>query len=317
MDFFPKENLSSPYFGTISTSETQDATTKNAFNKPQQNRNNIMSFGDINRVNTNVQALNARHSLNSINSRAADNQLKLSTGLRINKAEDDAAGFSIASKLSSRISGMEQAERNVGDAKAMLDVAESGMNSIMDTLVEMKAKAVQGASDSVGADERGYIQEQINALAAEIDEIANGTDFQGTNLLDGSIETTGLTFQVGEDNGDELEVTIASQTGAPTLAGSTQGDFSSAITTIDNAIGSLAGDFNQIGIDQNSLSIKQDNLSQQINSNSSAKSRIEDADFAKLQSESVKLQIMQQTATSAFAQANSAPQSVLGFLGSA
>jgi flagellin len=277
-----------------------------------------MSFGDINRVNTNIQALNARYSLNKINQNVADNQLKLSTGLRINKAEDDAAGFSIASKLSSRISGLEQAERNVGDAKAMLNVAESGMNSIMDTLVDMKAKAVQGASDSVGSDERTYIKDQINALISEIDNIVSQTEFQGTQLLDGSIANTGLTFQVGAGTAasDTREVTIASQTAAvATLGGSTQGDFTTAISNIDAAIKSLAGDFNQLGIDQNALSIKQDNLAQQVNSNSSAKSRIMDADFAKLQSESVKLQIMQQTATSAFAQANAGPQSVLGFLG--
>lgn len=279
-----------------------------------------MSFGDINRVNTNIQALNSRFSLNNINSRVADNQLKLSTGLRINKAEDDAAGFSIASKLESRVSGLEQAQRNVGDAKAMLDVAESGMNSIMDTLTDMKSKAVQGASDSVGSDERGYIKEQLNALMTEINDIASQASFQGTNLLEGgSVENTGLTFQVGAENGDTQNVKIDSATkgglGLSDLSGSSQADFASAIQDIDNAIATLAGDFNQIGIDQNSLSIKQDNLSQQINSNSSAKSRIMDADFAKLQSESVKLQIMQQTATSAFAQANAAPQSVLGFLG--
>ncbi len=280
-----------------------------------------MSFGDINRVNTNMQALQSQYSLNNINSRVADNQLKLSTGLRINKAEDDAAGFSIASKLSSRISGLEQAQRNVGDAKAMLDVAESGMNSIMDTLTDMKAKAVQGASDSVGSDERGYIKDQINALMTEIDNIAGQATFQGTNLLEGgSVENTGLTFQVGAQNGDTETVTIDSATtgglgGLADLSGSTQGDFAAAIQSIDDAIATLAGNFNQIGIDQNSLSIKQDNLAEQINSNSSARSRIEDADFAKLQSESIKLQIMQQTATSAFAQANAGPQSVLSFLG--
>ncbi|MGD8428713.1 MAG: flagellin [Balneolaceae bacterium] len=281
-----------------------------------------MSFGDINRVNTNIQALNSQYSLNKINERLADNQLKLSTGLRINKAEDDAAGFSIASKLSSRISGQEQAQRNVGDAKAMLDVAESGMNSIMDTLVDMKSKAVQGASDSVGTDERGYIKDQINALMNEVDDIVGQTKFQGTNLLDGSVATSGsaLTFQVGEAKGDTMSVTIddvqaTSGLSLAQMTGSSQASFSAVMTKIDNAITTLAGDFNQIGIDQNSLSIKQDNLAQQINSNSSARSRIQDADFAKLQSESVKLQIMQQTATSAFAQANAGPQSVLSFLG--
>lgn len=279
-----------------------------------------MAFGDINRVNTNIQSLNSQYSLNKIGERMADNQLKLSTGLRINKAEDDAAGFSIASKLESRISGLEQAQRNVGDAKAMLDVAESGMNSIMDTLTDMKSKAVQGASDSVGADERGYIQEQLNSLMDEINDIASQATFQGTNLLEGgSVENTGLTFQVGAENGDTQNVKIDSATqgglGLSQLGGSSQADFANAIQDIDSAIATLAGDFNQIGIDQNSLSIKQQNLDQQITSNSSARSRIMDADFAKVQSESVKLQIMQQTATSALAQANSSPQSVLGFLG--
>ena len=293
-----------------------------------------MSFGDINRVNTNLQAMSSQFSLNKINSKLGENQLKLSTGLRINRAEDDAAGFSIASKLSGKLAGLEQAERNVGDAKSMLDVAESGMNSIMDTLVDMKAKATQGATDSVGSTERGYIKDQINALAQEIDNVVSQTTFQGTKLLDGSLEgaagdgTETLTFQVGEAKGDTMDVNIASLQangtagsgggsglGIAAMTTSTQADFSNLIDTIDTAIGGVASAFNQIGIDQGSLSIRQENLSQSITSNSAARSRIQDADFAKVQSESIKLQIMQQTATSALAQANSSPQAVLGFLG--
>ncbi len=288
-----------------------------------------MSFGDLNRVNTNLQALNSQNSLSKINGKLADNQLKLSTGLRINKAEDDAAGFSIASKLSGRIAGLEQAQRNVGDAKSMLDIAESGLNSLTDIMVEMKTKATQAASDSLGADERGYLKDQIESLSQEINEIADQTTFQGTALLDGA----SLTFQVGESSSDTMDVSISSSraddyfattsaaisaadgTTGITLTDATQGTFNTFIDNVDTALDTLAATVNQIGIDQNSLSIRQENLSQAVTSNSAARSRIEDADFAKVQSESVKLQIMQQTATSALAQANTSPQAVLGFLG--
>jgi len=309
-----------------------------------------MTFGDVNRVNTNLQALTSQFSLNKINARQADTQLKLSTGLRINRAEDDAAGFSIASKLSSKLTGLEQAQRNIGDAKSMLDVAESGLNTIMDTLIEIKGKATQGATDSVGADERTFIQAQIENLASEINGVADQTTFQGTSLLgaqgDAAAVGSSLTFQVGDKSTDTLQVDInatraddlfgtaggaisavddgtnAGTVEGITLTDSSQATFNALIDDVDTAIQSLAGTFNQIGIDQNSLSIKQENISQTISSNSAARSRIQDADFAKVdadfakvQSESIKLQILQQTATSALAQANSSPQAVLGFLG--
>ncbi|MDZ7772924.1 MAG: flagellin [Balneolaceae bacterium] len=320
-----------------------------------------MSFGDINRVNTNLQAMSSQYSLNKINSRLADNQLKLSTGLRINRAEDDAAGFSIASKLSGRIAGLEQASRNVGDAKSMLDVAETGVNSIMDILVEMKSKATQAGTDSIGDTERGYIADQLEALATEINSIVDSTEFQGTKMLegngtdaDGDADGTGtqsFTFQVGQGSGDTKQVDIdalavntlfsglidTDPSGANNIgvfdhdtsndtsteargelkidSDATASEFRSFIGNIDTAIETVAGVTNQMGIDQNSLSIRQENLSQAITSNSAARSRIQDADFAKIQSESAKLQIMQQTATFALAQANTSPQAVLGFLG--
>lgn len=277
----------------------------------------------INQINTNLQSLTAQSSLNNVNNRLADTQLQLSTGLRINRAEDDAAGFSIASKLSSRLEGMDQAMRNIGDAKSVLDIAEAGMNSIMDILIDMKAKAVQGANDTLGDDERGFISDQLTALGGEIDELAQSTTFQGIELLDDGTGDTTLNFQVGEASGDTLEVTLnqtnqttlAIDTGIAALDGTDSATFNAFIDDIDAAIETLAGNFNQIGIDQTKLSIREENLDQAITSNSAARSRILDADFAKVQSESVKLQILQQTATSALAQANASPQSVLGFLG--
>ncbi|MDZ7772921.1 MAG: flagellin [Balneolaceae bacterium] len=254
----------------------------------------------------------------------------LSTGLRINRAEDDAAGFSIAAKLSSRISGLEQAQRNVGDAKSMLDIAESGFNSLSDIMVEMKSLATQGANDTLGATERGYIKDHIEALSQEINDIADQTSFQGTALMDGA----SFTFQVGEGSPDTKAVSIAtsraddffsatsaavsaaSDTTGITLTDATQGTFNTFLGDVDTAMDTLAGTVNQLGIDQRSLSIRQENLAQAIAANSAARSRIQDADFARIQSESVKLQIMQQTATSALAQANTSPQYVLEFLGS-
>jgi flagellin len=326
----------------------------------------MSSFGDLNRVNTNIQSMDSQLSLNRINRGMAENQLRMSTGLRINRAEDDAAGYSIATKLNSRVAGLSQAMSNVGDAKSVLDIAESSFSTIMDSLIEMKGMATQAANDTLGATERGYIGEQISALAKDINEIANQTVFQDFKLLNGNggANTGGLTltFQVGERASDTISTKIdavnvnnlfdatggkalgftagnstatgtaianisvvaggtaaqgtlvfAAGTGASaTQASST--DFRSFIGSIDKAIDKMSERVNKIGITQSSLSIREVTLSQSISANSSAVSRIMDTDFAKAQSESVRLQILQQTATSALAQANNGPQSVLGFL---
>jgi len=318
----------------------------------------MASFGDLNRVNTNIQSLDSQLSLNRINRDLSDNQLKLSTGLRINKAEDDAAGYSIATKLNSRVAGLEQAMQNVGDAKSVLDIAESSFDTVMDNLIEMKSLSTQAANDTLGAEERGYIGDQISKLAEDINDVANQTVFQDTELLNGTDNTGGvsLTFQVGERAEDTLETNLsavnvgtlfagltatadvnlgatttaggsgtasitasaatASEQGALTFASTAEsGDFRNFISAVDGAIESMNDRVNEIGMTQSSLSIREVTLSQSISANSSAASRIMDADFAKEQSESVRLQILQQTSTSALAQANNGPQSVLGFLG--
>lgn len=280
-----------------------------------------MSFGDFNRINTNLQSLDAQFSLNKINRDLGQTQLRLSTGLRINRAEDDAAGFSIASKLGSRIAGLEQALQNTGDAKSVLDIAESSFDSIIDILTEMKVKATQAANDTLGEEERGFIQQQVDSLAGELDDIVNQTVFQGTALLDGDYEAS---FQVGERTADVIFVEIETDTGEGFDSGGlgvdgldveSHEDAQTSMGLIDDALTTVASMVNSLGIYQSQLSIREEILTQAINSNSAAQSRIQDADFAKEQSESIKLQILQQTATSALAQANSAPQAVLGFLG--
>jgi flagellin len=317
----------------------------------------MSSFGDLNRVNTNIQSMDSQLSLNRINRGMAENQLRMSTGLRINRAEDDAAGYSIATKLNSRVAGLSQAMSNVGDAKSVLDIAESSFSTIMDSLIEMKGMATQAANDTLGATERGYIGEQISALAKDINEVANQTVFQDYSLLKGTAggNTSGLTltFQVGERASDTISTTIdavnvgmlfngagkdnpsaatelgatagtitvtalgsmgAGTAGTLTFNNATSADFRTFISAVDDAIDQMSERVNKIGITQSSLSIREVTLSQSISANSSAVSRIMDTDFAKAQSESVRLQILQQTATSALAQANNGPQSVLGFL---
>ncbi|MDR8393043.1 flagellin [Aliifodinibius sp. S!AR15-10] len=314
------------------------------------------SFGDLNRVNTNIQSLDSQYSLNRINSDIAENQLKMSTGKRINRAEDDSAGYSIATKLRSRVGGLNQAMQNVGDAKSVLDIAEASYSTVMDSLVEMKSLATQAANDSLGDTERGFIGDQIEALGDDINEVANQTVYQDYELLNG--EETGMTgslsleFQVGERKSDTITTSInavnvgelfnqgggatanlgatgsttAIQADSASTSGSGQGgltfastatsaDYREFISAVDSAINTMSENVNDIGITQSSLSVREETLSQSISANEAAKSRIMDTDFAKAQSESVRLQILQQTATSSLAQANNGPQSVLGFIG--
>ena len=317
----------------------------------------MASFGDLNRVNTNVQSLDAQLSLNRVNRDLSNSRERLTTGKKINKAEDNAAGYSIATKLKSRAAGLEQSLQNVGDAKSVLDIAESSFDIVMDSLIEMKSLATQAANDTLGDTERGYIGDQIAAIGTDINEIANQTIYQDTELLNG-VDNSGsisLTFQTGERAEDTITATVAAvnvgelfaasgdaSLGATATAGggagaggaitvtaataSTQGtftfattataaDYNAFISAVDTAIDTMAGTVNTIGITQSSLSLREDTLSESISATESAKSRILDTDFAKEQSESVRLQILQQTATSALAQANNGPQAVLGFIG--
>ena len=341
----------------------------------------MASFGDYNRVNTNVTAMDAQLSLNKINRDLGDSRLRLSTGFKINNAEDDAAGFAIATKLKSRVAGLEQALQNVSDAKSVLGIVEGAYGSVMDNLIEMKSLATQAANGLIaaGSDEMSYIAKQIEGLATDINDVAKSTTYNGIALLSGgdssvhgdtgagggtandgtengseaiakNTGTKDLTFQVGEGTGDTLAVnlnavntgtlfgdadmgagahtiqtniTAAIMTQATTTYGEidiTEGSVTAAnmrafVGDIDDAIGTLNGYMNGVGIQQRSLSGKEVNLTEAITANSAAKSRIMDTDFAKEQSNSIRLQILQQTATAALSQANMGPQAVLGFLG--
>ena len=318
----------------------------------------MVSFGDFNRVNTNVTALSAQLSLNKINNELGDSRLKLSTGKRINSAEDNSAGYATATKLDSRVKGLEQALQNVSDVMSMLDVVEGAYNSIMDNLIEMRKLGLQAANDTISRSERTLIAQQIHGHGANINDIANSTDFNGVAL--NPTTGTNLSFQVGEGSSDtktiifrqvditglfgpadfqlggtqnhidiEFNITQLSHIDdnnddrgeiAYDLTGDKQvkadaGDFKVYSGKVSEAIDKLNGYLNEVGINQRSLSSKEENLTQAITANNAAYSRIMDTDFAKEQSSSIRLQILQQTATAALSQANMGPQAVLGFLG--
>jgi len=274
-------------------------------------------FGDLSRINTNLQSMQALRTLQNTNSELGMRQLRLSTGSRINAAEDDSAGYSIASKLGAKVRGQAQALANVGDAKNMLTITEGSLGSVMEILQTMKEKAIQAANDTMGSTERTAIDSQLTALSAEIVDILGDTKFNAVSLFTSSA----FSFQVGAEASDSFSVTVGTLSVAAmsiasgditvstaALATALLGSIDAAITTIANRTGS-------IGDSQKRLTFKQDALSIAMNNNEAARSRIADADFAKEQMEIVKLQILQQTGTAAVAQANAAPQAILQLLG--
>jgi flagellin len=277
-----------------------------------------MSTGDITRINTNLQAISSLNALQRTNSQLGLRQLRLATGSQINRAEDDSAGYTIAKKLEARVRGQAKALQNIGDAKSMLTVAEGSLNSIMDILQSMKEKTVQAANDTMGSTERTAIKNELNALSAEIGEILEGTTFNGTSLF--SNTGTSFTFQVNAENGDTFAAAIATigvagvsgmSVAVADLVVTSAGTAGTTLAYIDGAINTVSTRLASIGDSQKRLSFKQENLQTSMVNYEAARSRIEDADFAKEQMEILKLQILQQTGTASLAQANVGPQSIL------
>ena len=282
-----------------------------------------MGLGDLTRVNSNLQAMSALNTLQGTNDQLGIRQLRLATGSRLNRAEDDSAGYTISKKLEARVRGQAQALANIGDAKSMLTVAEGSLNTIMDILQTMKEKTVQAANDTMGTAERTAIKNELDALSTEIEDIIADTTFNGTALFGSS--STSFSYQVNAESGDTLSVSLGTvalgSTGGAISVGSDSLQVSSAssagttLSNVDSAIATVAERLSSLGDYQKRLTFKQENLTTSMNNYEAARSRIADADFAKEQMQIVKLQILQQTGTASLAQANAAPQSVLSLVG--
>jgi len=269
-------------------------------------------------INTNIASLQGQKNL--INSKKSlDRSLeRLSTGLRINSAKDDAAGLAIASNLTSAIRGSEQAIRNANDGISMLQVADGAMKEITNMLQRMNELAVQSATGSLSATEQGYLNTEFQDLDSEIDRIAKTTKFNGTNLLDGTSAT--VTIQVGANDSanDRIDLNfIDAQSTAlavDSLAISDQAGSQGAITAIAAALGTINTARAGLGASQNRLEYTVSNLQNSVENLSASRSKIEDADFARETAEMTKAQILQQAGVSVLSQANQAPQNILGLL---
>ena len=287
-----------------------------------------MAIGDSTRINTNIAAFNALHALKYVNRNLEKSQLKLATGWRINEVSDDPAGFVISKRLDARSRGLSVAYDNVGTVKNVLAIAEGGMLNIQNILITMKEKITQAASDTLGSAERNAIKTEMDQLTAEIDDIVNETTFNNNNLLDGTY--IGKSFQTGEDTTSVLLFSIAMSAPLATGLGIgvkaadlmvdtanvsslvfTAGGASTALSRVDFAIEVLSDLLQDLGSKVGRLTVKESTLSIAITNTEATKSRIWDADIAKEQLNSTKMQILQQTATAQLAQANVSPQNVL------
>ncbi|HHU89843.1 MAG TPA: flagellin Hag [Clostridiaceae bacterium] len=284
------------------------------------------------RINHNISALNTYRQL-SINTTAGSKSLeKLSSGFRINRAGDDAAGLAISEKMRGQIRGLNQAERNSQDAISLIQTAEGALNETHSILQRMRELAVQAASDTntgneeTTATDRAEIQKEIEQLTLEIDRIANATEFNTMKLLDGNF--TDKKFQVGANNDQTVSLEISSMKAKDLSLGTVQTDgtidkginltsqsgASSAIETIDNAISTVSSERAKLGAMQNRLEHTINNLNTTAENLTASEARIRDVDMAKEMMEFTKNSILQQAATAMLAQANNQPQGVLQLL---
>jgi flagellin len=292
-----------------------------------------MAQADFTRIATNIGALNALNSLRNVNSQLGIHQQRLATGKRINSAADDPAGLTIATKLNTRAEGLKQALANIGDAKSLLSVAESGLSRTNDILLQMRNKAQAAASDTLGSDERAAIVEQLNQFATQIDDTVDQTLWNGNKLIDGTYNASSLTFQTGAACGDtttlsgltnmkashtELGLGTSSNgvfsvqvSGSNLNSASSAANFGAFMDTINKAMDKVSAQLSKVGAMTGRLTFKEDQIAvAQVNVESSY-NRIMNADMAFEQLEATKWSILQQTSTTMLAQANAAPQGVL------
>ncbi len=270
------------------------------------------------RINTNVGALNAYGNLSANQASLQDAFEKLSSGLRINKAADDAAGLSISQGLTSQINGLTQAVRNAQDGTNVAQIADGALNTVQQILQRQRDLAVQAANGgSQDSAAQAAAQSEITNLNTQLDNISKTTAFGGTKLLDG---TYAGVFQVGANNSANEQLTLTLTSADSTTLGvngvdvSTTAGAQSAITTIDAAIATVSASRSQIGATQNQLSYTINNLQTTIQNVTASRSNITDADLATEVTAMSQAQILTSAATSVLAQANSAPQAILKLL---
>ncbi|MAE57897.1 MAG: flagellin FliC [Halobacteriovorax sp.] len=273
------------------------------------------------RINTNVSSLSAQRTLATTNRDISDNLRKLSSGERITRASDDAAGLAISENLKAQIRGMRQAKRNANDAISLIQTAEGGLSEISNIVIRLRELSVQAANDTLGAEERKFADIEFQNLKDEIDRISRSADFNGIKLLDG---TGGrLEFQVGTRNDPILDRLVYDGTGSDaTLASlgisaetiASKEGAQTSLKKLDDALVQINGVRANMGALQNRLTSTINNLGVSDENLSAANSRIRDVDIASESAKLTKNNILVQAGTSVLSQANQAPNIALSLI---
>ena len=272
-------------------------------------------------INTNVASINSQRQLNQTNNNLSTSMERLSSGLRVNSAKDDAAGLAISNAMTSQIRGMTVATRNANDGISLAQTAESAMGTMTETMQRMRDLAVQSANDAgVSSDDRAKLQEEFSQLNSELTRIITNTEFNGKKILSGSL-ASGLKVQVGANTASDNQITITVDDLGSTIAGVTSATVAStasnalaAVDALDDAIKSIDTQRAKLGAVQNRFTTTITNLQSSIENQSAARSRITDTDFAAETANLSRNQILQQAGTAMLAQANQGGQSVLSLL---
>jgi flagellin len=272
------------------------------------------------RINHNLMAMNAHRYLSATGAKQSKSLEKLSSGLRINSAADDAAGLAISEKMRSQIRGLDQAASNAQDGISMLQTAEGALQEVDSILQRMRELSVQAGNDTLEDADRTSIGQELFDLTTEIDRVASDTEFNGTVLLNGDVAAS--SFMIGANAGQNMSITIAAMDAATigvviadTTAVADAATAEGLVTTLDTAIASVNEQRGKLGASQNRLEHTINNLSTTSENLTASESRIRDVDMAKEMMNYTKLNILQQAAQSMLAQANQAPQGVLKLLG--
>ena len=264
------------------------------------------------RINTNVEAFNAHRNLSGTETKLAMSMERLSSGYRINRAADDAAGLAISERLKAQIGGLGQAQRNAQDAVSLVQTAEGSLDQVHAMLGRIRDLAVEFKNGTLSTTDQQSIQSEVNQLASEIERIGAAASFNGIQLLSSA---TSISFQVGANDGESISVsTISLGSTLGTAFYSLSASGTSDISEIDAAINSVSAQRSTFGAVENRLTYTLDNAAIYEENLTASESRVRDVDMASEMVNFTKLQILQQAGTSMLAQANQSSQSVLSLL---
>jgi flagellin len=287
------------------------------------------------RIRTNVPAITAQRFMSDNKDAMSKSLERLSSGYRINKSADDAAGLAISESLRGKIRGLNVAKRNANDAVSMVQVAEGSMNEMTNILIRLRELTVQASTDTIGERERSFLNREYTQLADEIDRIGNSTEFNGIKIFDKDADRDQFVIQVGtngttpDQNTDTIAISLAGLKfntedlgiGKGSEIGSVDGgagpsleDISSKLNVVDEALNKIASERATLGSVQSRLGSALSNLAINVENMETAKSRIKDVDFASETAELTQARILTSSTTAVLQQANAAPEQVLQLL---